>query len=121
MLCFERVGHVTQSSQSSRVREDAPATLNDIIKYGRSFLNPDEYDRKYREFLRFYYERMAIEMMAGRGSAFLEYHRKRLGELGHPLKLSSLFRAGAAMLLREMINPEQLFAKVKRRFTASST
>jgi hypothetical protein len=121
VLCYERLGDDTQSARSSRMREHVPATLDDIIKYGRLFLKPDEYDRKYREFLQSYYERIAIEMMAGKGSAFLEYHRRRLGELGSPLKLSTLIRAGAARLLREAINPEQLLAKVKRRFTTSST
>ena len=120
VLCLERLSGNTQSSRAARIREDLPASVSDVINYGRYFLAPDEYERKTKELLQLYYEALATQVVAGKGRSFLAYHKRRLGELGVPMKPSALIKAGMTKFIREISNPGHLIAKARRSFARPS-
>jgi len=49
-----------------------------------------------------------------RGTAFWDYHKGRLADLGHPLRPSRLLKAGAMKVMRQVANPEQAIRKCWR-------
>lgn len=120
VLCWERVSAGQQSAKAAKLNEDLPATLNDIVKYGRYYLDEMEYRKKYTEELELYYQALAVNLAAFRGKDYLEYHKRRLQELGGRLEMTTLLKHGAVKLLREIVNPRQALAKARRRLGAQA-
>jgi glycosyltransferase involved in cell wall biosynthesis len=62
-----------------------------LLKYGPVYLSPDEYDARLKWQLTAYRRFLAMNILRGRHPrGFWQYHRRRLKQLGHPLKLSDL-------------------------------
>jgi glycosyltransferase involved in cell wall biosynthesis len=116
VLSYERTHGATQSSKSADINRYASAYLNDLLQYGPSYLSKEEYDRSLKKMLDGYHQFLGVNLIGSRGKEFWDYHRKRLGELGYPLRSSSLFKALLIKMLRESLNPEQAVRKFWRRF-----
>lgn len=112
ILCVERLDPNSATPRAARMREEYPCTLSDIVEYGDSFLLPDEKARLVADCLKGYHEVIAADLMALKGKEFLDYHRKRLEELGFPLTTTGIVTAGARKLLREAANPQRLISKL---------
>ena len=61
-----------------------------------------------------YYEFLATNVMRSRGTAFWDYHRKRLVELGYPLTNWKLFKAGLRKAVREIANPAKALERLRK-------
>ena len=114
VLCWERTHEETQTSKSKEINRYASAMLNDIIQYGRFYLNREEYEQTLEMHVNGYYEFLAVNTISSRGKEFWGYHRSRLKELGYPLKTSALFKAGMMKVCKEIVNPEQAIRKFER-------
>jgi hypothetical protein len=70
------------------------ACLNDLLTYGHSYLNTQEYENLLREQLNGYYGFLAANSFRRRGKEFWDYHRGRLNELGFPITVPRLLYGG---------------------------
>jgi hypothetical protein len=121
ILCWERLHAETASSKSAKINEVALACLHDTIEYGKFYLSPEEYKRRLKEDLDAYYQFLAVNMLRSRGKEFWDYHRRRLAEMGCPMKTSTLLRAATVKTFKEIINPEQAFRKLRSRVGPAPT
>jgi len=115
VLSFERVHEETQSSASAGLNRYASAYLNDLIEYGPSCLSADELERRLKEEVDDYDRFLAVNIGRYRDKAFWDYHKSRRQELGYPIRPARVLKAGAAYLLRQMLNPERAVRKLTRR------
>jgi hypothetical protein len=97
------------------MREYFPGAVGDLVEYGHHYLSPDEHKKMLGELLSLYRRTLAADLMSLKGREFLDFHRQRLAELGYPLTTSTLVKAGLAELASEVVNPQQLIAKVRQR------
>jgi len=117
VLSYETTHAETQSTRSADLNRYSSAYLNDLIQYGRAYLNEGEFTQKltanldaYREFLGINY------VVRSRGKEFWKYHKDRLEELGFPLKRSTLMWAALRRAFRELMNPVDAIGKAWKRF-----
>ena len=120
VLSYGRIHAELESLKSARLNRNASAYLHDLIQYGPLYLSKAELDRRLREQLAEYDGFLAVNVFRRRGKAFWDYHKGRLEELGYPVRLSRLLRAGATRVLRQVVNPEQAIRKCWRSVFAGS-
>ncbi|MGA3199208.1 MAG: glycosyltransferase family 2 protein [Halobacteriota archaeon] len=116
VLSYERTHEATQSSKSKEMNRYSSAYINDLIKYGPSYLSKEEFERLVSWHLKDYHRFLAVNYFMGfRGKEFWDYHKSRLEELGHPLSRYAMLRAAVIAILREVLNPEQAIRKLWKR------
>jgi glycosyltransferase involved in cell wall biosynthesis len=120
VLCWERTHEATQSSKSEEINDYLSAVLDDIVQYGKYYLNREEYEKKLKQHLNGYHQFLAVNMIAHRGKEFWDYHKSRLKELGYPMETSALLKAGMVKVFKEIVNPQQAIRKSQRLRTRST-
>ena len=116
VLSYERTHEATQSSKSKEMNRYSSAYLNDLILYGPSYLNKEEFERLVNNQLKDYHRFLAINYFIGfRDREFWDYHKSRLEELGHPLTRLALLKAAVIAVLQETLNPKQAVGKLWKR------
>jgi glycosyltransferase involved in cell wall biosynthesis len=121
ILSYERTHNETQSSASARINRYSSVWLSDLKEYGHFYLSDLEKDRLIGRTLNGYYRFLGISYVLGSGdSAFWDYHRSRLAELGYPLTRAVLLKAALTTVLGEVVNPERAFRKLWRRLAPKS-
>jgi glycosyltransferase involved in cell wall biosynthesis len=116
VLSFERTHEATQSTKSIVMNRYSSAYLNDVIQYGPSYLNSEEFKQVLDRQLNGYHRFLAAAYLKRSGDReFWNYHRSRLAELGHPLTRFTLMKAGLSTIVREVLNPKQAVAKLRKR------
>ena len=116
VLSFEKTHEATQSFRSGQINRYSPANLNDLIQYGRLYLNDHELQEQIRNVLADYNRFLATNWLLGfRDKDFWNYHEGQLRELGYPLRRSALIKAAGATFLREMANPAKALRKLRQR------
>jgi len=119
VLSFERTHPETQSSTSAEMNRYSSATLNDVVRYGPSYLNQAELARQLKETLNGYHRFLAVNYFCGfRGKKFWDYHEGRLNELGYPLSWFALLKAAIVTVLEESVNPGLAIGKLRQRFSS---
>jgi len=116
VLSYERIHGDTQSSHSQQINRYISASLNDLIEYGPLFLSRDEYERLLKKMLNAYYQFLGINLFRSRGKEFWDYHKGRLKERGYQITFLNLVKALVVKILRELMNPEQAFRKIMKRY-----
>ena len=114
VLSYGRIHAELESLKSARLNRNASAYLHDLLEFGPLYLTKEELDRRVHEQLNEYYGFLAVNVFRRRGQAFWTYHKGRLEQLGYPIRMTSLFRAGAMKVLRQVANPEQAIRKCWR-------
>jgi glycosyltransferase involved in cell wall biosynthesis len=117
ILSFERTHEKTQSSKSIEMNRHASAYLDDLIKYGPSYLNPHELDQKIDGVLEAYHRFLAANLLESRDQEFWNYHKSRLKELGYPLSEWTLLKALLFVAMKEILNPERSITELWRRIS----
>jgi len=117
VLSYGRIHAELESLKSARLNRNASAYLHDLLQFGPRYLTKEELDRRVREQLTEYYGFLAVSVFRRRGQAFWDYHKGRLEQLGYPIRTTSLVRAGAMKVLRQVANPEQAIRKSWRAVT----
>jgi glycosyltransferase involved in cell wall biosynthesis len=122
VLSYERTHSQTQSSASKALDRYSSAYLNDLIVYGPHYLQQDELNRCIAKSLKAYRRSLGVSYVVGsQGKEYWQYHEGRLRELAFPLTRVQLLRAVAVAALREMANPAQAIAKLRRRLVPGTT
>jgi len=115
VLSYELKHEATQSWTSEKLNRGASANLSDVLHYGRSYLNPQEWQEQVDSLLHAYHRYLAANyLFASRGDEFWNYHRGRLAELGYPLRPAALLMA----VWRELLHPLQAIGKLSKRLSA---
>jgi glycosyltransferase involved in cell wall biosynthesis len=112
VLSYERIHGETQSSRSAVLDRYSSANLNDLIQYGPSYLDKDEFEQKLNAGLGAYYRFLAIERLKGRDKEFWDYHTSRLKELGFPIRFGVLSGAIAAKIHQEITHPGRIIRRI---------
>jgi glycosyltransferase involved in cell wall biosynthesis len=116
VLSYELKHEATQSTMSEKLNRGASANLNDILRYGPIYLNPQEWKEQVDVLLHAYHRYLGANyLFEFRGDEFWNYHKDRLAELGYPLRRVDLLRA----VLRELLHPVRAMGKMSRRIWAS--
>jgi glycosyltransferase involved in cell wall biosynthesis len=118
VLSYERTHGETQTSKSTEINRYASAYLNDLTEYGPFYLSKEEFERKLKEDLNDYHRFLGVNMIRFRGKEFWDYHKRRLEELGHPVRFFELLRVLVIKVLRELLNPEQAIRKFWKHFVS---
>jgi glycosyltransferase involved in cell wall biosynthesis len=117
VLSFERTHRETQSYASVQVNRYLSAGLNDVICYGPFYLNKEEFAQQLAATLKAYHRFLAVNYFcSSREKEFWDYHKKRLAELGRPLKRFALLKAAVLTVLEESVNPGMALRKLRKRF-----
>jgi len=119
VLCWEQMHEQTQSFASAGLNRYSSAYLNDVLRFGNAYLNEKELEEKVKQILNWYYEFLAVNLFTSRGKDFWQYHRGRLAELGHPITVLKLLKAGIAKAGREVVNPGLAISKLQKQFRHS--
>lgn len=118
VLSYCRIHQDTQSASSKDISRYASAVLNDLIRYGPLYLSPEEFKRLLKKQLNKYYQFLGVNIFGLRGREFWNYHRSRLGELGHPITIPKLLKGVSTKFVREVMNPGQAVGKTCRYVTS---
>ena len=105
VLSYERVHEEQTSTTSLLLNRYLPAFLNDLIQYGPAYLSAEELRIKLKECLYDYHRFLAASYLKSRDEDFWNYHRKRLEELGYPLKIVQLLKAAITRVIKEASKP----------------
>jgi len=118
VLSHERIHGKQMSEESRALNAYEPSRLSDLREYGKSWLTPDEIERRRDEIVGNYYRFLAARVFNHTDKAFWNYHKKRLGESGHPFSNIKFAKAVCAKLLDLLLNPKQTVEKVLKRRAA---
>ena len=112
VLCYARVHAAQQGQEEARIGSYAGAQLNDILRYGRSYMSEEEFAATRDKFLGNYYSYLAFSLIRFRGREFWNYHKNTLEELGYRISPIRLLEAGLRRAIGELMNPEQAVRKL---------
>ena len=116
VLSYERVHEETQSTASAGLNRYASAYINDLRRYGPWYLSQNELQQRLKEEIDDYDRFLAARISQWRNDKFWNYHRDRREELGIPIRLGAILRAGVTHTARHVLNPERLLRRVAARF-----
>jgi glycosyltransferase involved in cell wall biosynthesis len=106
VLTYTRRHNEAVTSSARKLNTQKASHYLHLVKYGRDYLNDEEYGRQYKRARRVYYRFLGKDLLRAlidrdaraRSRAFWEYHRGALADLGQPLSVIRLFGATAAVL-----------------------
>jgi glycosyltransferase involved in cell wall biosynthesis len=115
VLSYERVHHDRITTTSRAVNAYLGSKLSDLLTYGPVYLTSDELAQCKKKLLDEYYRFLAIGAVNFQGREFWRYHKKRLQDVGCPLRSAKLAETIALKLADLLLNPKQTVERVLRR------
>ena len=107
VLSCERLHEIRQTSTSTNLNAYLSSKMGDLLAYGTFYLTTDEADRCLKKLMDEYYAFLAVSVVNFRGREFWRYHKRRLEELGHPLRDLRLGKAVSLKLMDLSLNPKR--------------
>jgi glycosyltransferase involved in cell wall biosynthesis len=104
-LAFIRKHEQSQTSLMLGLESMRSGRFYTLTKYGRVYLNEEEFRRCYRQRLTQYYAMLAVAAVELRGRAFWEFHRRMLIHSGAPLNRMRLAYAIASHVVHSLASP----------------
>jgi glycosyltransferase involved in cell wall biosynthesis len=106
VLTYTRRHNESVTSSSRKINTHKASHVFHLVRYGRSFLNNEEYARRYKQVRRTYYRFLAQYLLltlfdhddGARRRAFWKYHEKMSVDLQQPLDKGRLLAAIIAVL-----------------------
>jgi hypothetical protein len=90
--------------------------LEVLSKYGRAYLNEDEYSQQLKVWWKRYYRFLGSRVFRNKEKEFWKYHRKELGRLGYSMSTVKIAQAVLMELMELLFNPlltsQRLFRKL---------
>jgi glycosyltransferase involved in cell wall biosynthesis len=115
ILTYMRIQDESLMALSARLNTHAPYFLHALLTYGPKYLTPEELQQRVDTFLDDYYKYLAWQVPKRRGKEFWDFHRRKLAELGHPLRTGRLAVATAAHLVEAALSPGRLKGALVRQ------
>jgi glycosyltransferase involved in cell wall biosynthesis len=104
-LAFMREHEQSQTSRLLGLESNCASGFYTLTRYGRVYLNEEEFRRCYRSRLARYYGMLAVAAVELRGRAFWEFHRRMLIHSGAPLDRMRLSYAIAWHVVHKLVSP----------------
>jgi glycosyltransferase involved in cell wall biosynthesis len=104
-LAFMREHEQSQTSRLLGLESNCASGFYTLTRYGRVYLNEEEFRRCYRSRLERYYGMLAVAAVELRGRAFWEFHRRMLIHSGAPLDRMRLSYAIAWHVVHKLVSP----------------
>src|SRR5256886_4708957 len=118
-LAFMREHRESQTSLLRGLDSDCASNFYTLSRYGRAYLDEEEFRRCYRARLAGYYQMLAGAALELRGRAFLGLHRTMLTPSAAPLHKMRPRYAIAVHLAHRLASPRSLVRSVARRIKAA--
>lgn len=115
VLSYERIHEAAISATCRRLNTYESSWLTDLVEYGPVYLTNEEFERRLKEILAYYYAFLAKSVFQRRDKAFWNHHKSSLTECGHPLSNSRLAKGVCLALLDLLLNPKQTVERILRR------
>jgi glycosyltransferase involved in cell wall biosynthesis len=119
VLAFIRQHGQSQTSLVIGLESMRASRFYTFTRYGRVYLNEEEFRRCYRQKLAQYYALLAVAAVELRGREFWEFHRRMLVHSGAPLNRMRLAYAIASHVLHRLASPRSFVRAVVRRIKAA--
>lgn len=116
VLSHERLHEATVTASSKEMNAYLPSKIGDLLNYGPIYLSQEELEKRLGELMDEYYAFLGIAAANFREKKFWSYHKRRLQELGHPLKKTKLAGAVTIKYLDLILNPKMTLERIARRF-----
>jgi len=117
VLTFTREHIQAESTFSRRFGTDYLGTLEHLKKYGRTYLNDEEYrtcsERSWKKYYRF----LGAKLLHGSDKGFWEFHRKELARMGYRLKYGGVIKPVLAEMLDLLFNPLKTSKKIAKKLS----
>jgi glycosyltransferase involved in cell wall biosynthesis len=123
ILAFMRIHDAALSAEQGRLRGFTLDKVAFVADYGRIFLSPEEFYKRFDEVLdEYYYDVLAPMFIKGcRKEEPWGYHRSRLKELGIELDRIELLRALIARIIDLVFNPKRTIEKLIKHQRAAGS
>ena len=105
VLTFTREHPQAQSTFSKRFGTDYLGTLEHLKKYGRIFLNEEEFKRCSERSWEQYYRFLGSRALHGSDEGFWEFHKRQLARLDYRLHYGEVAKPVISELLDLVFNP----------------
>jgi glycosyltransferase involved in cell wall biosynthesis len=115
ILSFERIHEGALNHEQMRLNAFLLNRVGFLMEYGRLYLDEKEWQNRFDELLKQYYQYLAIAVVNRFPARFWKYHRQRLAQIGLKLKPGKLARAVAVKLIDLALNPKQTVEKAIRQ------
>jgi glycosyltransferase involved in cell wall biosynthesis len=102
-------------SRMKSVRDYFPEMLDKyivVVKFGRDFLEADEYPAVYQRIRKLYFRQLAAAALRGPNPGLWKYHREGLATIGYDLHRWKLWPYIGAELLDLVFNPKKTLGKL---------
>lgn len=119
ILTFTRAAAESLTGLSRRLNTYLPSYVHGVLRYGPTYLSPEEVRARLRELLRDYYRFLARAALEMRPASFWAFHRARLRELGYPLSFTRLLGAILLLVFELVLNPLDTARRVYGRIFPS--
>jgi glycosyltransferase involved in cell wall biosynthesis len=117
VLSYDRIHPATETSRSKDLNRYSSAYLNDLVLYGPSYLDKQEFARLLNTNVQSYHRFLAINYFVGsRDKDFWNYHKSGLNELGYPFTLRALLKATGLAFFQAALHPGFVIRKIWERF-----
>ena len=118
VLTFTRQHAAAESTFNNRFGTSYLGNLEILTKYGRTYLNDEEYERysslcweKYYAFLG------SVRVFGKKEKEFWEFHRNVLSRLGYPLRMGKVSKAALGEVLDLALNPLKTSKRIARKLS----
>jgi glycosyltransferase involved in cell wall biosynthesis len=115
VLTFTRDHIEAETSFSARFGTDYLGTLEVLSKYGRTYLNDEEFELCIKRSWSCYYTFLGAELLFGKEKTFWQYHRNALRRLGHSLSMGQIAKSVLLELLDLALNPLKTLIRINRK------
>lgn len=120
-----RAHEETEMGFSERFNTFILGDLEVLSKYGRAYLNEDEYDQQLKVWWKRYYRFLGSRVFRNKETGLWAYHRKELGRLGYSMSTVKIATAVLMELIELVFNPlmtsQRLLRKLNRVDAKSSS
>ena len=117
VLSYDRLHKATETARSKDLNRYSSAYLSDLVLYGPSYLDKQEFARLLNKNVQSYHRFLAISYFVGsRDKDFWNYHKSRLKELGYPFTLRALLKATGLAFFQAVLHPGLVIRKMREHF-----
>jgi glycosyltransferase involved in cell wall biosynthesis len=103
VLSFTRRGNESNTTLARRLNTFLLGDIMILQKYGPVYLDPQEYNRMLKWWMKVYYQYLGRSVFDWKGKDFWDYHRKGLNEIGCPMSLARVFGWAITVLFNHLL------------------
>ena len=105
ILTFTRRHNESATMFSRRVNTNIAGATACLVKHGRYYLTPEEYERRFQDIMGDYYRWLAKSLFRENSREIWQYHRAQLSKLGYPISRPRVASACATLGLGYLLHP----------------